>query len=156
QSISDSQDVGFGVRVLLNGTWGFASSNRINDGQVRRMTERAVQIAKANQAIQRSKVELETVPAYDETWSMPMKIDPLSVSAGEKVERLLAVNAAAMKAGASFCNSFVLTVREEKIFASSFGSYFHQIRVRTFPHFEVTVVDKETGRFATRESLAAP
>ncbi|PYI89593.1 MAG: TldD/PmbA family protein [Verrucomicrobia bacterium] len=156
QSISDSQDVGFGVRVLLDGSWGFASSNRIHATQIQQTTQRAIEIAKATRSIQRNKVELETVPAYDAAWVMPMKTDPFTVSTEEKVKMLLAVNAAALKAGANFCTSFLLFVKEEKFFASSRGSCLHQIRVRTYPHFELTAINKDTGRFATRDSLAAP
>jgi TldD protein len=140
----------------VDGTWGFAASNQVTASQVRRMTEHAVRIAKANQAIQRNKVELETVSAHEAAWSMPMKIDPFAVPTEEKVKTLLAVNAAAMKAGASFCTSFLLFVKEEKFFVSSVGSWLHQVRVRTFPRFEVTMINKDTGRFATRDSLAAP
>src|SRR5262245_24303553 len=52
QHISDSTNTGFGVRVLVNGTWGFAASNQLNPSQIRRMARHAVNMAKANQALQ--------------------------------------------------------------------------------------------------------
>src|SRR4029079_16995406 len=48
------------------------------------------------------------------------------------------------------------SVREEKLFASSRGSRIAQVRVRSAPSFEVTAIDRQSGRFATRASLAAP
>src|SRR5215211_6650704 len=157
ESVSNSVDSGFGVRVLVDGTWGFASSShRVAREQVEATTRLAVEIARANGMIQKQRVEIEKLPGYDDDWTMPMKRDPFDVPIEEKVKLLLAVNAAAEKAGANFCRSSLTFVREEKFFASSYGSLLRQVRVRTFPRFRVTVVDKATGRFDTRRSLAAP
>jgi TldD protein len=156
ESISSSVDSGFGVRVLVDGTWGFASSHRVTQPQVEATTRLAVEIARANGMIQKQRVEIEKLPGYDDDWTMPMKRDPFDVAVEEKVTLLLGINGAAQKAGASFCSSSLTFVREEKFFASSYGSLLRQVRVRTFPRFRVTVVDKGTGRFDTRRSLAAP
>jgi TldD protein len=156
ESVSESADSGFGVRVLWEGTWGFASSSRVNPEQVRAATKAAIEMAKANRKIRLKPVEIETLPAHDAEWIMPMKTDPFTVPLDQKTSKLLAINEAAMKAGANFCSSSMSFVREEKFFASSFGSLIHQVRVRSFPRFNVTVVDKESGRFETRRSLAAP
>ncbi len=156
ENISDSRDFGFGVRVLLNGTWGFASSNKVDEATVERTARYAVEIAKANQSIQKRKVELERLSSYQDEWVMPMKTDPFSVSVEDKIKKLLAINATAQKAGAEFCSSSMGFVKEEKFFASSQGSFISQLRVRSFPRFNVTVVDKKSGRFETRHSFAAP
>ena len=156
ERISESTDSGFGVRVLWEGTWGFASSSRVNPGQIREVTRTAVETARANRKLRLEPVELETLPAHDTQWIMPMKTDPFTVSLDKKTSKLLGINDAAMKAGANFCSSSMSFVREEKFFASSFGSVIHQVRVRSFPRFNVTVVDKASGRFETRRSLAAP
>ena len=156
ESISESTDSGFGVRVLWEGTWGFASSSRVNAKQISEATKAAVEMARANRKIRLKPVEIETLPAHDAEWIMPMKTDPFTVSLDQKTSKLLAINEAALKAGANFCSSSMSFVREEKFFASSFGSVIHQVRVRSYPSFNVTVVDKESGRFDTRRSLAAP
>jgi TldD protein len=156
ESVSESTDSGFGVRVLWEGTWGFASSSRVNPDQIRDVTKAAIELARANRKLRLKPVEIETLTARDTEWIMPMKTDPFTVSLDKKTSKLLAINAAALKAGANFCSSSMSFVREEKFFASSFGSVIHQVRVRSFPRFNVTVVDKETGRFETRRSLAAP
>jgi TldD protein len=87
---------------------------------------------------------------------MPAAVDPFAVPVEEKAAKLLGINAAALKAGANFCSSGLWMVREEKLFASSRGSRIHQTRTRVFPHFTVTAVDKQSGRFATRDSLIPP
>src|SRR6059036_3984877 len=50
QNVSRTQNFGFGVRVLVKGAWGFAASCRVNPESVRRVTEQAVEIARANAA----------------------------------------------------------------------------------------------------------
>jgi TldD protein len=156
EGVNSSVNSGFGVRVLVEGTWGFASSNVVTKEQIEKTTRLAVEIAKANRAIQKKPVEIEKLPGYDDEWTMAMKRDPFSVSVEDKIKLLLAVNESAKKAGASFCSSSMSFVREEKFFASTFGTLLRQVRVRSFPRFRVTVVDKATGRFDTRKSLAAP
>lgn len=156
ESIHNSRDAGFGVRVLWKGTWGFASSNLIEQKSVTEAARAAVAMARANHPLQHIDIELENVPAYTDDWLMPMQTDPFTVPLEKKVSALLAVNAAAMKSGAAFCRSSMGFVREEKYFASSAGSFIHQTRVRSFPEFTATAVDKTSGRFETRSSMVAP
>src|SRR5690606_24556678 len=52
-SIRDSEDRGFGVRVIAGGTWGFAASARVTREEVVAVARRAVAIARANSALQR-------------------------------------------------------------------------------------------------------
>src|SRR5437667_12619791 len=85
---------------------------------------------------------------------MPMRTDPFAVSIEEKVKKLLALNAAAQGAGADFCSSSMSFVKGEKFFASTRGSYLRQLRVRSLPYFNVTVVDSKSGRFETCQRLA--
>ena len=148
--------VGFGVRVLVDGSWGFAGSEVINEDEIRRAVALAVDNAKAARLIQASPIVLEEVPAYQEDWVMPMGRDPFAVSASDKAAKLIAVNEAALKAGSDYCMAYLSFVREETLFASSRGSRIAQARVRSYPRFEVTAIDKQSGRFATRASLVAP
>jgi len=147
---------GFAVRVLLDGTWGYASSPLATEDEVRRTTLRAVEVARASQPLQLRKFVLEDVPVYQDRWDMPMKADPFLVPADEKIAHMLAINEAALKAGADYATIIFAFVREEKCFASSTGSRITQSRVRSMPDGEVTVVDKATGKFASRDTLAAP
>jgi TldD protein len=148
--------VGFGVRLLIDGSWGFAGSEAMDEDAIRRAVALAADNAKAARLIQASPIVLEDIPAYHEDWVMPMQRDPFAVSASDKAAKLVAINEAALKAGADYCTAFFSFVREETLFASSRGSRIAQTRVRSYPRFEVTAVDKQSGRFATRASLVAP
>ncbi len=124
---------GFAVRVLLDGTWGYASSPLATEDEVKKATARALEVAKASQPLQLRKFELEDVPAYQDKWEMPMTIDPFLVPVDEKINELLAINEAALKAGANYSTASFAFVREEKFFASSNGSRIEQSRVRIMP-----------------------
>src|SRR5262247_2555275 len=148
--------VGFGVRVLVDGSWGFAASELVSEDEVRRVVALAVENAAASRLIQATPIVIEDIPAYHDDWRMPMQVDPFTIPAHDKAAKLLAINEAAVKAGADYCTSLLGFVREEKLFASSRGSRITQMRVRSSPYFEATAVDKQSGRFASRATLAAP
>jgi len=148
--------VGFAVRVLLDGTWGYAASPLATEAEIRQAVTRAAQVAKASQPLQSRKFVLEDIPAYQDRWDMPMKADPFKVSTNEKIAKLLEINEAALKAGADYATAVFAFVREEKFFASSRGSRIEQTRVRVIPETEVTVIDKATGHFSTRAGFAPP
>ena len=153
QHFNSTFSAGFGVRVLLDGSWGFAGSRIVSEAEVARATAEAIENAKAARLLQTRPIELEDTPSYRDEWIMPVAADPFTVSVEQKAAKLLGINAAALKAGADYCSSQLWIVREDKLFASSRGSRIHQSRVGIWPQFTVTAIDKQTGRFATRESL---
>jgi len=153
---SSGLSAGFSVRVLLDGTWGYASSPLATEDEVRRTALRAIEVARASQPLQLRKFVLEDLPAYHDRWDMPMQADPFLVPVDEKIAHMLAINEASLKAGADYATIAFAFVREEKCFASSTGSRITQTRVRSMPDSEVTVVDKTTGKFASRSTLAPP
>jgi len=153
---SSGISAGFSVRVLLDGTWGYASSPLATEDEIRRTTALAIDVARASQPLQLRKFVLEEMPVHNDRWDMPMKADPFLVPTDEKIAHMLAISEAALKAGADYATIAFAFVREEKFFASSTGSRITQTRVRSMPDTEVTVVDKKTGKFASRSSLAPP
>jgi len=153
KAVNFAVETGVGLRVLVNGSWGFAGSNTV--GEVDRLVDAAVENARAAARIQKSPIVIEDLPAHRADWGMPVGVDPLTVPADAKAAHLLAINEAAMQAGADYCAAMFQFVREQKFFASTRGSEIHQTRVRSYPFFRVTAVDRDSGRFATRDSLAA-
>jgi TldD protein len=157
QNVSRTQSFGFGVRVLVKGAWGFAASYVTTPESVRRVTEQAVEIAKANAAYQRKPIHLAPVKKVVAKWKSAFQKDPFEVPADSKIEFLLKVNAAALKAkGTSFVTSNLFLANEQKFFASSDGSRIDQYLVRTMPGFTVTAINRAAGDFQTRSSLAGP
>ncbi|MGH7753039.1 MAG: PmbA/TldA family metallopeptidase, partial [Gemmatimonadales bacterium] len=157
QQVQRNQSFGFGVRVLVKGTWGFAASRNVSADEVRRVTGLAVEIAKANAAYQRKPIALAGADKVVTTWKSAFKKDPFDVPLDQKIQFLLKLNETAMKVqGVSFVNSNVFFVNEQKFFASSDGSRIEQYLIRSFPGFSVTAVDRTRGDFQQRRSLGGP
>lgn len=157
QNIVNTESFGAGIRVIANGTWGFASTNIVTEDGIKKAAEQAVAIALANSKFQTEPVKLAPARSHGEVvWKTPIEVNPFSVPVSEKVDLLLRANAAAMENGASFINSNLFQVNEQKYFASTDGSYIDQDVHRIWPTFTVTTVDKTTGTFKTRQALSAP
>src|SRR5947209_7795312 len=108
QNVSRTQSFGFGVRVLLKGAWGFAASHIVTPESARRITGQAVDIARANAVYQRKPVKMAPAPGIKASWRSAYDKDPFDVSIDDKIQFLLRLNEAAMKAkGVSFVNSAV-------------------------------------------------
>ena len=157
QNVVNTESYGAGVRVIANGTWGFAATSTVTTDSLAKAAEQAVAIAKANAKIQEEPVQLAPNPGYGEVaWRTPIEKNAFEVPISEKVDLLMAVNAAAMKNGANFINSFLFLVNEQKYFASTEGSYIDQDIHRIWPNFTVTAIDPQKGKFQTRDALSAP
>jgi len=157
QNIVNTESYGCGVRVLADGTWGFAATSQVTKDGVAKAAEQAVAIAKANASLQAEPVRLAPVKGIGEvSWRTPVVKSAIEVPISEKVELLMEVNAAALAAGANFINTFLFLVNEQKYFASSDGSYIDQDVHRIWPSFTVTVIDAESGKFKTRDALSSP
>ncbi|HXM40431.1 MAG TPA: DNA gyrase modulator, partial [Bryobacteraceae bacterium] len=84
--VSDGGSFGFGVRVIVDGAWGFAASPLVTKEEIARMTGEAVAVASANAAIRSKPLELAPVPVYRERWQTPHERDPFAVPLEEKLE----------------------------------------------------------------------
>ena len=158
QGIINAESYGVGVRVIANGCWGFASVGDARDESVvAKAAETAVNIAKANARLLTEPVQLAPQKGFGEvSWKAPIKRNAFEVPVKEKVDLLLAANAAAMQNGANFVNNVLFQINEQKYFASTDGTYADQDIHRIGPNFTVTAVDPANGRFSTRNSLSAP
>lgn len=157
QNIANSESYGVGIRVLVAGTWGFAATNDVTKEGMVKCAARAVSLAKANAKLQKEPVKLAPQKGLGErSWKTPIQVNAFKIPVKEKVDLLMKVNSEAVKAGATFINSALYFVNEQKYFASTDGSYIDQDIHRLWPTFSVTVVDKGTGKFKTRDALSAP
>jgi TldD protein len=157
ENIVDTESYGMGIRVIANGCWGFAATDKLDNDSIARAAETAVAIAKENSRIQSEPVQLAPQKGYGEvTWKTPIEKNAFEVPMKEKTDLLLSVNDAAFKNGANYVNSVLFFVNEQKYFASTDGSYIDQDIHRIWPIFGVTKVDEKTGKFETRSALSAP
>jgi TldD protein len=153
QGLADSETFGIGIRTLVNGAWGFAATRDLSAESVTNTARQAAAQAKANRAAQIRPITLAPVtPTPNGEWKSPIKVDPFTVPVADKVALLLAVNEAAMKAGARFVTSGMNFLREEKTFASTDGTYTVQTLYRSSPNVQVTAVSSDNSDFQSRSS----
>ncbi|MEO3784342.1 TldD/PmbA family protein [Actinocorallia sp. B10E7] len=151
----DTDDIGLSVRVVKDGTWGFASGIDLTPEAASGLAEQAVAVAQVARSINREPVELAPEPAHGEqTWVSSYEIDPFTVPATEKVELLADWSGRLLAAGVDHVDASLLQVKENKFFASLDGTVTTQQRVRLHP--QLTSVRVADGAFDTMRTLAPP
>lgn len=143
-NLSDNVSSGFGVRVLLDGAWGFAASHRKTAPEITRIVNLAVEIAQGSRLSQQEPVKLVPVAAYQDKYITPIEIDPFEISIGEKAELLLNINDRLLSysdRGIKKAYSFLRFTKEDKIFASTEGSLIEQTIYRSYPGFGCTAIN---------------
>jgi TldD protein len=150
--LSDNETFGVGVRVLVQGSWGFAATSELTQEGVVRVARQAAAQARANRTPERKPVILAPAPGNQRgTWRSDAKVDPFTIPVEEKVALLLAANAAAMQnPQARFVNSSMFFLKEEKSYANSEGALVAQTIFRSQPSITVTAV--AAGDFQSRQS----
>ncbi|HEX4910143.1 MAG TPA: TldD/PmbA family protein [Permianibacter sp.] len=157
ENVVNSESVGVGIRVIAKGCYGFFATNQLTADAVAAAAQQAVAIAKANSRLQTEPVRLAPVKGVGEvSWKTPIQKDWRQVPVQDKVELLLAANAAGLAAGASFMRSQLFQINQQKYFASTDGSYIDQDIHRIWAPFTATAVDKSSGKFRSRQALGQP
>ena len=125
--IDRSESLGFGIRVIVRGCWGFASSCDLNPENVNRVSQLAVKIALASSKVKKNDLVLSPVEKIVDTYQTPIQIDPFKISLKEKLTYLLSLYDLTKKiSGLRSFESF-MDFREQKwYFASSEGSKIEQ------------------------------
>lgn len=157
ENVVNTESYGMGVRVIANGSWGFAATDKMDRDNIAKTSALAVEIAKENARLLSEPVQLAPQKGYGEvSWKAPIEKNAFEVPIKEKADLLLSVNDAAMKNGANYINSYLFMVNEQKYFASTDGSYIDQDIHRIWPTFFITTIDAKTGKFETRNALSSP
>ena len=143
EALSNSESQGFGVRVIANGAWGFASSSQLNSGEIERVTELVLQIARASSLVKERDVDIGPSFSIVDTYQTPVRTDPFAVSLEQKINALLAADAAMRRVkGITVTESSFEALKEEITFASSEGSYIEQRLIETGGGIEATAVSE--------------
>jgi TldD protein len=152
------REIGLAVRVIVDGTWGFASHAELESGVAADTARRAVAVATTLAPLNAERIELAGEPVYrDARWVSSYEIDPFAVSTTDKVAvlgeysgRLLAAD------GVDHVSASVHAAKEQTFYADTFGSSITQQRVRLMPGLEAVAVDSSAGLFESLHTLAPP
>lgn len=158
EAVTDGEDLGLAVRVVHEGTWGFAAGVVLTAAEAVRLAEEAVAVATVSAAINTDHVQLAPEPVYpDATYVSDYEVDPFELPDAEKTalltefsERLLAAD------GVEHVQSSCMHVKEQKYYADTAGTRTRQQRVRIHPEFTALAVDRATGSFESMRTLAPP
>jgi TldD protein len=127
EALESSSTLGFGVRVIADGAWGFASSALMTPEEALRVARQAVAIAKASARVPGPPVELSELGAYTDSWSGSCRIDPFSVSTEDKLALLLHADELMRAEPAVKITGAQLTfLTARKWFGSTLGSFIEQ------------------------------
>jgi TldD protein len=126
EAIKYSESEGIGVRVIVDGAWGFASTSRMEKKDVDEITGLAVKIAKASAMTKKENVVLSRSERVVADYSTPFEIDPFKVSLSKKVDLLLAAEKLMSDKGVRISQAFMQVFGQRKIYANTEGTYITQ------------------------------
>lgn len=151
EAIEQDETQGFGVRVIANGAWGFASSSRLEAREMDRVVGQAVAIAKASAMTKIKDVQIGAPLSIKESYVTPIRIDPFTVSMADKINLLLKADEGMRRAkGVKVARGEMAFVRENKIFASTEDAYIDQEIVESGCGISAIATNLETGEVQVR------
>lgn len=136
-----SEDIGFGIRVLVNGAWGFASSAKVNAEEIERIVALAVRVAQASASLKNEDVRMAPVPAYRDTWITPYTLDPFTIPMSDKLILLMDIDAELRKSPEVVVAESSMSFKKKRQWmATSEGSLIDQTTLRSGTGFSATAV----------------
>lgn len=128
EDLAQASGEGFGVRVLVDGRWGFAASREVTTAEAVTIAEQAVRIARASKQAGGEPVRLAECEPVQGEWRNDVEQDPFAISLEDKLKLLFdADKAMADAAAVSHRNSFFNAWREDQYFATTEGARIHQV-----------------------------
>ena len=129
-TLAQSESIGLGIRVLANGAWGFASTDRLTREGVATCAAQAVSIARASALAKRGEVVMAPEDAHIDSWQSPFRKDPFEIPLDAQVALLLAADAEMRRVkGVTLTETDMQFRKIDSWFASSIGSRIHQGKV---------------------------
>jgi TldD protein len=142
EGVASGESEGFGVRVVVDGAWGFAASHVLTAVEADRVAGEAVRIARASATALRDRVVLADRPPATGRFETPVAEDPFAVPLDRKIADLLAADTAASRVkGIAFTESMYAAQREWKTFAATDGSFTEQVLTHVGSAIEANAVE---------------
>lgn len=157
-NVVDTDSIGIGVRVLVDGTWGFAATRQLTKDGVASAAREAAAIAKANRVARDRAVTLAPTPSHpDASWKSPLEIDPWTIPVEQKADLLLKSNAEGMKApNVKFVFSGLFFRKMIRDYANTDGSVISQTIVQSALQQQFTAVKPDFSDFQNRGNTLPP
>ena len=156
QTQLDADDLGFAVRVIHKGAWGFASGVLLTPDEARRVAETAVAVAEVAAEMTSSPVEIAPEPVYDDvTWVSSYDVNPFDVATVDKAALLIDwTERLRQGAAVDHATASLGQVQENKYYADLAGTVTTQQRVRVEP--EAMAMGAGADTFDSMRTIAPP
>jgi len=125
--ITSSQNAGFGIRVLKDGSWGFSSSAVISEEEIERVASEALRIASASASVNKEKSQLSEEEPWVDTYESSCLEDPFQIPLEEKIGLLLQAVEAMRGDKIKVAEGSLLFDRERKLFLNTEGAEIEQL-----------------------------
>ena len=147
---------GLGVRVIVDGAWGFASSPSVSVESAQKLVVIAIAMAKTSKPLATEYVDLVSEPVYvDQKWVSDYEIDPFAIPEADKIGRLAELSSALLGAtSVNYAGASCMFVKEQKHYADSYGTSTTQQRVRI--QTQIDAVSIGDHGFESMRTLAQP
>ena len=156
--VQSTDSYGINVRALVGGSWGFTATQIFTRDAVANIAREAVAIARANNDVAPSTTVLAPVDIFpDADWVTPHSIDPFTIPIEDKAALLLRVNEEALRVNnIRFSSSSILSVKEERLLATTEGSVVRQTLMRINPSISITAISPDGSDFQSRSAVVEP
>lgn len=155
QGIGKSFSLGFGIRVLVNGAWGFSSSSKVDKYELDKVLDEAISIAKASSKIKKEDIFLSKIDIFEDEYTPEIKIDPFTISLDKKLKILYEVDKimsnykpVKIRRGSFYFN------KQKKYFVSTEGSFIVQDRIASGAGIEAYAIS-DSGEVQRRSYPAS-
>ena len=142
-NLSFTETIGFGVRVLVKGGWGFASSSELSSEEIDRKTELALSIASASARVSGDTIDLGPPVTSQGVYQTPIEINPFSIPLDDKLQVLLGADQEMKRvAGVRVRRGNLTTIEEKKWFSNSEGAFTEQTIYEAGAGIQATAVQE--------------
>jgi TldD protein len=162
EGLTHDEDIGFGIRVLSGGAWGFAGSSRMTKREMESVLGKALRISRASSKAKKEAVPFPPSDSVVDKYQTPFSVNPFDVSPETKLDLLFRIDEVVRKKNrVKISEAFMGSYETEKTFASTEGSYIDQRIVECGAGFSATAIEAGEvqvrsypnsfrGNFATR------
>ena len=156
--IQNTDSFGINLRALIGGSWGFAATQVLTRDSVAAMAREAVTMASANNTVAPSQTTMAPVDIFpNANWVTPHSVDPFLIAIEDKASLLLSINEEALRVNnVRYASSSILSVKEERMSATSEGSLINQTFLRISPAVNLTAISDDGRDFQTRSAVVEP
>jgi len=131
-AVNMGSTMGLGIRVLVDGGWGFSSTQDLSTKGIKTAAFIACAAAKASASCLESPITWASEPIHEATWNSPWQIDPFTVALETKIAILLdAAKIMLAVKGITLARGMMVFIKEKKYYANSEGSRIEQNFIKT-------------------------